>query len=271
MRLRLAFAFALTSLLATGCYFQDDCVVLQGNEEADPAPGYRNPYTGRCEFIGGMGGGGGDTCGDFGGPVAPQDEDRAPAFTPDWGICYGFCESLGEADCLAAADCRGAYVDDCAGAGCDESAPPEFAECWAISSSDPFSQAGCDTYDAEECARHSECAAVHAVGPAGGYGDFAYCADEPGTVGDAGSCIEEAFCEIVPPECPEGSIPGVANGCYTGVCIPFDECDALPACSAQSEAQCVLRGDCEPVYEGIDCTCEGEDCTCADWIFEACN
>ncbi len=53
MSLRLALALALTSSLAAGCHYEDDCVVLQGADEAglaEPAPSLRNPYTGLCDF-----------------------------------------------------------------------------------------------------------------------------------------------------------------------------------------------------------------------------
>ncbi len=266
MSLRLALALALSTSLAAGCYYEDDCVTLQGNQGADPLPGQRNPYSGQCEYFGGGGGGSGTTCGDYGGPAEPQAADQAPI--PDWGFCDGFCEGLVEADCLQAEECRGSYIDSCGGA-CD--AAPSFNQCWAITPGGGFSVDGCNTYDAEECARHNECAAVHGLGPAGGVGSFFACINEPGGGAPPGSCVGDALCEIVPPECPDGTTPGIADNCYTGFCIPFDECDVLPACNIQSEAQCVSRADCEPTYEGIDCTCNGEDCTCADWVFESCS
>jgi hypothetical protein len=57
---------------------------------------------------------------------------------------------------------------------------------------------------------------------------------------DRGTCFGEVFCEVVAPECPPGSTPGVRNGCYTFECIPlgecpsvpFEECHGQPACDA---------------------------------------
>jgi hypothetical protein len=151
---------------------------------------------------------------------------------------------------------------------------PTFYQCWAVTPGGGFSEDGCNTYEAEECSRHNECSAVHSITNGGAsngvVGDFGYCIDETGLT-DPGSCTETADCAMAPPECPENTVAGVRDGCWTGYCIPLDECETRPSCSEQSEAQCVSREDCEPVYEGLDCTCDGEDCTCAEWVFESCS
>ncbi|MCP4445755.1 MAG: hypothetical protein GY811_10500 [Myxococcales bacterium] len=274
MNLRLALAFSLSTLLAAGCYYEDTCALSGGDTlEADPGPGQRNPYSGQCDYFGGGGGGGsGSSCGDYGGPdyPAPQAEDRAP--TPEWGMCNGFCESLSLDDCVQVEECRASYVGGCPpDADCDETVVPEFNQCWAITPGGGYSEDGCRAYEAEECARHNECSAVHwNVGDAG-YGDFAYCIDESGGDSDPGSCVGDALCEMLPPECPDGTTPGIRDNCFTGYCIPLGDCEELPVCSTQSENSCVARLDCEPVYEGIDCTCDGDDCTCADWSFQSCS
>lgn len=274
MSLRLALSFVLGSALAAGCYYEEQCPTIQGDSlgaPQQPDPGQRNPYTGQCESFGGGGGGGGGgtTCGDFGGPVEAE-ADRAPL--PDWGVCDGFCESLSEADCLAAEECRTSYVDGCpAGFDCDALIEPTFNQCWAVTPGGGFNQDGCNVYDADECARHNECAAVHSGSPGAELGNFVYCMDEIGEQPDPGSCEGETLCPTLPPDCPENTVPGIGDGCWTGYCIPVSECEALPACSAQAEDACVGRADCEPVYEGIDCTCVGEDCTCADWVFATCS
>tara|TARA_R110002073_G_scaffold123819_1_gene267620 strand:- start:15614 stop:16447 length:834 start_codon:yes stop_codon:yes gene_type:complete len=277
MSLRLALALALASTLAAGC--QEEYCALEYDRGApleDPLPGLRNPYTGQCDYYGGGGGGGGGnggSCGDFGGSTEPAG-DRAPI--PDWGICDGFCESLVEDDCLQAEECRGAYSDPCLDGsdGQCEFVEPAFYQCWAVSPGDGYSEEGCSTYDAEECSRHNECSAVHAISNGGDatgvLGVFGYCVDEPGPT-DPGSCLGMIECDALAPECPEDTVPGIADGCWTGYCIPVDDCNSLGACSEQSEQQCVGRADCEPVYEGIDCTCDGEDCTCAEWVFESCS
>jgi hypothetical protein len=101
-------------------------------------------------------------------------------------------------------------------------------------------------------------------------GDFSYCTDEPSGI-DPGSCVGEVTCESLPPECPANTVPGRANSCWTGFCIPLDQCDVVPSCEEQTEAQCVSRDDCQALYEGINCECTGESCVCEDWLFEACQ
>ena len=128
----------------------------------------------------------------------------------------------------------------------------------------------CSTFAADECARHDECMAVH-DGAFDELGFFLYCADEQPEPIDPGSCTGEIGCRAEPPVCPEGTVPGRRDGCWTGFCIPEDQCDALPACSTLGEGECVARGECSPVYEGIDCSCDGDSCTCADWLYERCE
>ena len=89
---------------------------------------------------------------------------------------------------------------------------------------------------------------------------------------DVGSCVGAVICLVMePPDCPSGTLPGIKDGCYTGYCIPLDKCDALPQCDGLAETQCVERVDCTPLYEGVDCTCNGADCTCASWEFQSCE
>ncbi len=277
MSLRLVLAYTLTlalgSTLAAGCYYEDHCVdALEERAPVDPGPGIRNPYSGQCEYYGGGGGGSTGECDDFGGNFTEPAGDRAPL--PDWGVCDGFCETLAEEDCLQAAECRAAYADPCAdGITQCELVEPAFYECWAVTPGGGYSEDGCNTYDADECSRHNECSAVHTISggaATGALGPFAYCVDEAGST-DPGSCSEVAECAMPAPDCPEGTVAGVAQGCWTGYCIPLDECDVLPVCSEQTELQCINQENCEPVYEGLDCTCDGEDCTCAEWVFKSCS
>jgi hypothetical protein len=101
---------------------------------------------------------------------------------------------------------------------------------------------------------------------------IAYDACEPPI--DPGSCWEQVDClAFAIPECPEGSVPGVIDGCWSGYCIPEEQCEAPPACEQiAEEAACVERADCAPIYEGIDCSCDGNgNCTCTDWEFQSCS
>jgi hypothetical protein len=45
------------------------------------------------------------------------------------------------------------------------------------------------------------------------------------------SCAEPVDCAVAPPPCEEGTLPSIADGCFTGACVPVDQCDAVPDCS----------------------------------------
>jgi hypothetical protein len=74
--------------------------------------------------------------------------------------------------------------------------------------------------------------------------------------------------------CGDDATPGIEAGCWTGACIPLEECGEPPpppACAElDSEQSCVSRTDCDALYEGIDCECTGDMCECAEWIFDQC-
>jgi hypothetical protein len=90
------------------------------------------------------------------------------------------------------------------------------------------------------------------------------------------------FCESLPPDCPDGTLPGVnpdAN-CWAGTCVPAEACDVVPACSDCPEDEaCVayetLGGPqyhCYPVPAACDgtpsCACMAEACMDE---FDTCN
>ena len=90
---------------------------------------------------------------------------------------------------------------------------------------------------------------------------------------DPGSCYPDGgvMCSIAPPACPSGTEPGIANGCWTGYCIPDWACTAAPCASITDEKTCISRSDCEPIYDGMDCTCDPSGCTCATETFARCE
>jgi hypothetical protein len=45
---------------------------------------------------------------------------------------------------------------------------------------------------------------------------------------DPGSCTGAINCNSAPPACPANTVPGIANGCYTGFCIPKTQCGGDP-------------------------------------------
>lgn len=281
----LAFAAALLLSAGSGCLFysddDDDCLYggaggAEGEGAAQYDPGQRNPDTGVCEYFGGGGGGGGcnDPCNPC--PDVPTDEDRAP--TPTWGYCESQCTGLDETNCMAASGCRAIYTSNCIDQECADQ--PVYVDCWSTDMQGPIQGGGCAGLDAYTCSMHDDCSAVHypacdqadaeAPAPCGAAG-FGYCADEGDPV-DPGNCYEPVTCDQAPPDCPEGTTPGIRNGCYTGYCIPLAECEDQPACAAiEAEASCIARTDCTPIYRGENCTCEETVCTCETWIYASCQ
>lgn len=52
------------------------------------------------------------------------------------------------------------------------------------------------------------------------------------------SCDGTAACPALPPECPEGEVPSVADGCW-GPCLPPTECLNVGSCDDCGDAFCV--------------------------------
>jgi len=329
------------SLATAGCDFyfgggDDDC--NYGGAYAEPdAAGYRNPFSGQCEYTGGGGGGG---CG-----VVPATDVGAPE-AADWAQCYSYCTGLDEQGCMATSGCRAIYRGNCPeGLDCGIVEDYTYVECWATAPSGPVQGGGCEGLDAYECSRHDDCVARHY--PAGscsgseadcapgyydptGVGAFESCAAEAPANGcygnedcgpnercnaaevclpppgngngdcdpatpdcggnvptvcygycvpdapDKGTCTGDVLCDVLPPKCPPDSVPGIRDGCWSGYCIPVNECETQTACGdIANEYMCIARDDCSPIYEGINCTCDGgglvPTCTCESWQFKSCE
>jgi hypothetical protein len=98
---------------------------------------------------------------------------------------------------------------------------------------------------------------------------YGYCV--PGEV-EAGNCYDIVMCNSLPPECPDNTLPGIVDGCWSGYCIALAECEAAPACAdLSSEAMCVARAECVPIYMGIDCTCDDNGCVCNELLYKECS
>lgn len=96
----------------------------------------------------------------------------------------------------------------------------------------------------------------------------------PDNTGDPGSCYGQVACDALPPACPAGTTPGRTNACWTGYCIPNNDCgpndpgscygdtlcDALPpACPSGTTAGITngcWSGYCIPTYECAAQSCE---------------
>jgi hypothetical protein len=255
-RLVLWSVLALCLSAASGCVFfdDDDDDVCRNYEATAGIQAYelRDPATGVC-----TGWGGGD-CND---PCSVCALDGAGASQPypDWAMCNASCEGLAESACLTTSGCRGAYNGSA------------FYQCWGVAPSGPLQGGACSGLDAYACSQHDDCVAIHAPGANGApIGAFTSCAAEAGT-GGPGSCVGEIDCFTGEPACPDGTIAGRRDGCWTGYCIPYAQCDALPACGELVESQCISRNDCSPIYEGQGCSCGGSGCSCTSWTFDSCK
>jgi hypothetical protein len=208
--------------------------------------------------------------------------------------CFGPCQNLDEADCLAMPTCHAAYFQEVGGGS--QGSTFAFDSCWdtfPLTPNPPLTGT-CFTEDALTCSLRDDCASV--MSSTGGI-QFASCAPVPTAVNacatklcnkgsecnvscDAtGSCVptcvaktnaltcdqSQVTCAALPPSCPVDTNPGVSNSCWTGNCVPANECLAsCPTFTTQSECashQCssVLKqtvGDCVCPATGA-CNCTG--------------
>ena len=253
--------FALSAIASlAACGGDDDCQYTL--EDRAPGQSFRNPDTGRCEFLGG--GGGRYSCD---GDVWPADVGgggsarAALEAVPAWGTCYGMCDGLSDADCQATPGCQSGYSDGF------------FYECWEVAPIGGTDDIPCELVaDALTCAGRDGCIKHHGspfaaadsaaeapfIGPyercesevTGCYSDdecgsSEYCTADteclppPGCNSgacpavcygrclpdkDPGSCTGTVTCDAPAPLCNVGSSPGIADGCYTGSCIPNAQC-----------------------------------------------
>jgi hypothetical protein len=195
----------------------------------------------------------------------------------------GGCEGLDAWSCSQHDDCVAIHDNTCdgpvPGGGADSAGAPacglgNFLLCAPEA---PNNQIGC--YTDTDCPADTRCNAneICLPPPGSGAGDgqgvpvpacYGYCV--PTTV-DGGNCWEAVACDEAPPVCPPNSVPGVRDGCYTGVCIELSLCEPYP-CSWLDENACVARADCTPYYQGVNCTCDADgNCVCEDWVFTACQ
>ena len=57
---------------------------------------------------------------------------------------------------------------------------------------------------------------------------------------DPGQCTGPVNCFITPPVCPAGTTPGIANGCYTGYCIPTNKCTPNDPGECYGQVSCAM-------------------------------
>lgn len=206
--------FAMVLGLTSGCALvfddrNDSCLLA---EPAIAPATQLNPETLECESFG-------DGCRPECGPC--PELDTAPS--PTWGFCGGPCHGLSEAACTSDTRCRVVKDAQCAVSG---DCATDFAGCFPVDQQSLADVACSDARDGETCSKIARCIAYHrsAVEPISDR-PFAMC----GPQGQApGSCYGAVACDAVPPRCPAQTRPGIAGGCYTGLCIPLDICGPAP-------------------------------------------
>ena len=309
----------LCGLFVTGCtlYFggDDQPPPCEGDIAAPniPAQELRDPQTGQCEAYG-YGCDPTNTCG-----CTPIEVPPSP-----WPSCGTACDGLDESDCLATPYCHAEYTGtqcppnaDCTGlvgitfwtCGSVEQPSAEGGDCWGLSP--------------DGCQQHDDCATTYQQA-SDGTSSFNQCIPEPGVVSQCtlpcaygthceitcsqcsdpsmpcpqyctescvpdptpgpGDCKGQITCNSAPPTCPQNTTPGIANGCWTGYCIPLAACGgndpgvcngpvvcqiAQPACPAGTEpgaangcwtGYCIPDADCGPTT--TDCASITDEKSC---------
>jgi hypothetical protein len=190
--------------------------------------------------------------------------------------CYcanGVCEEAGF--CTQDSDCGTGYT-------CNEDR----------SSCEPTGETSCD-WDSE-CPTGEYCAPDHtctatcvcvddetAVSNGFGWCDETRSTCLPGQ-DPAGTCggAPASTCTTGMPSCPAGQSATLIDGCWTGQCRDFAQCDITPICSnINTEANCLATAGCAETVNGINCkksdgtACMAGDtgCTCDSYVFASCH
>jgi hypothetical protein len=209
-------------MFSSGCalFFDDGgkrpprCLDEATDEIAEPA-GLRDPEQLTCTSFG-------PGCDPECGPC-PEQTSLAPI--PSWGVCGSVCEGMDETSCAAAAECRVVRDARCA---IDGNCETDFIGCFPTDTFIDMTVPCLSIHDGWACSRNPTCSALHTrascpspfhpacVQP------FGLCVPE-GT--SPGRCHDPIICAAPGPACPANTTPGVANGCFTGACIPLALCE----------------------------------------------
>ena len=200
----------------------------------------------------------------------------APIFRECWGVAqtgpvHGSCDGLDAHQCSQHDDCAAFYLS---------TDPDNYGGRLAFANCGPENAPPPDTCDSARCMPGSHCEEQCFPPPSpcdeipGGHtcemtGCQPVCVPDQN---DPGSCTGPVYCDAAPPACPVGTVPGISNGCWSGYCIPRDECahdpghcygevacDALPpACPPGTEPG--IRGACWSGYCIPQSACEPQSC-----------
>lgn len=173
------------------------------------------------------------------GPAAGDDIPANSLRNPDTGQCQSIpydCEPCGP---------------------CSPPAQPDWASC----------QGPCESQTEAQCLASTTCHTAYLDQAFWGCFDLPPSGAVTGggcTALDSQTCSEHPDC--VSDYSDGGS--GAANATYTQ-CAPNTP---PPACSTlTTAAACSARTDCEPIYDGTQCTCDPSGCMCQDETFDHCQ
>jgi hypothetical protein len=152
------------------------------------------------------------------------------AVAPENPVSTGECWNLGAYDCSRHDNCAAVHWPEGAGSGAESADAPGL-----VQGVGPFQMCAPETkgcYGDQDCGPGSSCNANEiCLSPpgCGGTGSdgacpavcYGYCEPDPFTVDH---CYGEVACDAAPPVCPSGSLPGIYGACWSGECIPVDQC-----------------------------------------------
>lgn len=199
-----------------------------------------------------------------------EDEDCAAG-------CYcstsGVCEEAGF--CTQDSDCGAGYVCDEQRASC-EPGNQQPVSCGADNDCPEGQYCNSETLKCEATCFCTNDAEAVAQG-------FAYCDSSRSTclpgADPAGECTGTVTSGNAP-ACPEGQVPLILDGAYTGACEPINQCGMAPACASYQHATDCQNGGCSSSYTGINCRAPdgvtpcnvpSSSCTCESYTFASCS
>jgi hypothetical protein len=191
---------ACEGLDAWECSRHDDCIAVY-------LSGERFGFSYCAPEPGGGGGGGGGGC--------YSDEQCDAGWT-----CTASTECLPPPDC----DPAGVCPDVCYG----RCVPPDGSRCDLIDCAPGYTCVeactSCPAPSDEPCVETctAECVPV----------------DPPPPPPFPGFCVGEVACDALPPACPDATVPGILDGCWTGFCIPREACSPGDPGACFGEALC---------------------------------
>lgn len=167
----------------------------------------------------------------------PTDEE-IDAARPAWAECTGRCADKSQTECAADPSCRVTFE---ASVYFHHENPSQanhelYLGCYEVGVTPPPPDVECAELDAESCRSSTACTGVFDAPDGITCGDphrtgacnsarFVSCI--PRDLAQAGMCEDQTTpvaCDEAAPACPEYTVPGVANGCYTRACIPGEYC-----------------------------------------------